>query len=258
VVLISEAERAAYATLGYLDINSAVSVVHNGLGRSGTFRSPRGVGIIGFCGRLVPRKRPEYPQMILNEPRFRDCRTLIAGRGFSPYARDLLVREMLDDRVDYLGWCAGARLEAFFDAIDVLAVPSTYEPFGLVALEAMCRGIPVVCPEAGGLVEVLGDNAYYYAGTEFEAFASAMVRWADSQPAERDRMARAARRRYETRFTDRHMARRYAAIYAEMAAAQAASWNLVDQAAKPEIGEPIERGLITAQRRAGLDGDRAP
>jgi 1,4-alpha-glucan branching enzyme len=218
VVVISEAERRAYARLGYLKVNRNVCVVHNGLREPGAFRSPRGVDTIGFCGRLVPRKRPEYPQLVLTKPRFSACRTLIAGRGFSPYARDLLAREQLDGRVQYLGWCTGPRLEAFFDRIDVLAVPSIYEPFGLVALEAMARGIPVVCPKSSGLIEVLGDHAYYYEGTSFAAFASAMARWIDSSQAERDGMSRAAFRRYEERFSERHMAQGYAALYAEIAA----------------------------------------
>ena len=71
VAVISEAELAAYASLGYLAINPNVSVVHNGLRGAGTYRSPRGLETVGFCGRLVPRKKPEYPQIILNEPRFR-------------------------------------------------------------------------------------------------------------------------------------------------------------------------------------------
>jgi len=258
VVVISEAECDAYARLGYLNINRKISVVHNGLRSSGTFRSPRDAGTIGFCGRLVPRKRPEYPQIILNEPGFADCCALIAGRGFSPYARDLLVRENLEGRVRYLGWCTGSRLEAFFDSIDVLAVPSTYEPFGLVALEAMARGIPVVCPGSGGLVEALGDHAFYCGSTSFEDFRSAMTRWIESSRRERDAMAQAALRRYQERFTDLHMARGYANLYAQIAAAHGASLDIVDKTAEPEIGEAVVRGLKTAVGRPDLDGNRSP
>ncbi len=49
-----------------------------------------GKQVLGFCGRLVPRKHPEYVQWMLTEPGFDTRRVLIAGRGFSPYARDLL------------------------------------------------------------------------------------------------------------------------------------------------------------------------
>lgn len=217
VAVISESERSAYGALGYLDLNPNVSVVRNGVRRAGAFRSPRGTATIGFCGRLVPRKRPEYPQLILKDPQFGACRTLIAGRGFSQYARDLLARERLDPRVDYLGWCAGPRLEAFYEQIDVLAVPSVYEPFGLAALEAVARGIPVVCPGSGGLIEALGDHAYSYEDASYEGFKSAMVRWIRSSEAERDAKARAAFRHYEQHFTDVHMAQSYVRIYAAMA-----------------------------------------
>ena len=166
----------------------------------------------------MPRKRPEYPQIILNEPRFRDCRTLIAGRGFSSYARDLIARENLDGRVEYLGWCAGFRLEAFFDVIDVLAIPSTYSLSGWWRWKPSARHPGGLLVVPSGLVEVLGDHAFYYSGAEFEVFTSAMTRWINSSPVERDQMARAALRRYETRFTDHHMARCYAAIYGDMAA----------------------------------------
>ena len=75
--------------------------------------------MLGFCGRLVPRKHPEYVQWMLTEPGFETRGVLIAGRGFSPYARDLLARHALAGRVRFLGWCAGARLEAFFDRDDM-------------------------------------------------------------------------------------------------------------------------------------------
>ena len=78
--------------------------------------------MLGYCGRLVPRKHPEYVQLLLGEAHFATRRVLVAGRGFSPYARNLLHAHGLAERVSFLGWCAGARLEAFFDAIDVLAV----------------------------------------------------------------------------------------------------------------------------------------
>lgn len=217
VAVISDAERTAYAELGYTGINSNVSVVRNGLRPAGTFRSPRGREVIGFCGRLVPRKRPEFPQIILNEPEFDGCRTLIAGRGFSHYARDLLVREDLNLRVQYLGWCRGARLETFFDQVDVLAVPSIYEPFGLAALEAVVRGIPVVCPRSSGLIETLGDHAYYYEDTSFQGFREAMKRWIGSSEPERDGICSAAYRHYEQQLTDLHMAQAYARIYDGMA-----------------------------------------
>ncbi len=216
VVVLSRAERAQYAALGYERLNRCVRVIYNGVHPPPRFRAPRGKRVLGYCGRLVPRKHPEYVQMMLNEPEFEDCRVLIAGRGFSPYARDLLRKRGLDERVQFLGWCAGERMEAFFDAIDVLAVPSIYEPFGLVAVEAASRGVPVVCTAVDGLTEVLGEHAFYCADTTFAAFRTAMQAWRAATPEELASRCRAARTRYRRRFTDRIMCRRYGRLFREV------------------------------------------
>ena len=221
VVLLSASELAKYRALGYEALNPRVRVIHNGVGCAAPYRAPRGRQVLGFCGRLVPRKHPEYVQWMLTEPGFETRRVLIAGRGFSPYARDLLARHALAERVRFLGWCAGARLEAFFDAIDVLAVPTIYEPFGLVALEAAARGIPVVCPRTDGLVEVLGEHAFYCEDTSYEAFREAMRRWDAASPEALAALSAGARKRYLEAFTDLAMARRYCALFAELRAAPA-------------------------------------
>jgi glycosyltransferase involved in cell wall biosynthesis len=213
IVMLSRAERAKYTALGYKLLNPCVRVIHNGVRRPPRFRTPRGKRVLGYCGRLVPRKHPEYVQWMLNEPGFEDCRVLIAGRGFSPYARDLLRDRGLDARVEFLGWCAGQRLERFYDAIDMLAVPSTYEPFGLVALEAVARGVPVVCTAVDGLVEALGRHAFYCADTSYTAFRTAMEAWRAATTDELESRARGARNRYERRYTDRMMGRRYGRLF---------------------------------------------
>ena len=49
------------------------------------------------------------------------------------------------DKVEFCGWCVGERKEIFLNSLDALVIPSLYEPFGYVALEAMQRGLPVIC-----------------------------------------------------------------------------------------------------------------
>jgi glycosyltransferase involved in cell wall biosynthesis len=218
VVLISEAERGHYRRLGYDDLNQRVSVVHNGLRRPPRFRAPRGRRTLGFSGRLVPRKHPEYAQMVLCEPGFEERRTLVAGKAFSLYARDLVGRLGLEERVRYLGWCGGERLEAFYEAIDVLAVPSVYEPFGMAALEAAARGVPVVCTRVDGLVEVLGEHAFYAEDESYEAFREAVRAWAGADEGMLAHLAAGAFARYADRFTDVAMARAYGDVFAALAA----------------------------------------
>jgi len=218
VVLVSEAERRRYSELGYDSLNANTRVVHNGLADPRSFRAPRSKHWLGFCGRLVPRKHPEYVQLVLNEPGFENGSALIAGRGFSTYAKNLLRRQGLNSRVRFLGWCAGARLEAYFDAVDVLAMPSIYEPFGLVALEAMARGIPVVGTPVDGLVEVLGENAFYSRDVTYPAFRTAMEAWLAATDEELAEMARSARARYEASFTDVAMGERYRRLFEDLTA----------------------------------------
>lgn len=216
VVLISEAERRSYWSLGYQHLNPRVRVIHNGLDPATPFRIRSRKHTLGYCGRLVPRKHPEYVQRILLEPGFEGTETLIAGRAFSLYARDLLRDLDLDGRVRYLGWCAGRRLEAFYDAIDVLAIPSIYEPFGYVALEATARGIPVVATRVDGLTEVLGPNAFYSESDGYGDFRAAMFDWLEADGREIRQLADGARHRFERRFTHTSMVHEYLRQFAEL------------------------------------------
>jgi glycosyltransferase involved in cell wall biosynthesis len=213
VALTSRAELGHFRRLGYDRLNPRVDVVHNGLRPPRRHRTSRGKQTLGFSGRLVPRKHPEYVQMILREARFSHCRTLIAGKAFSGYARDLLRQLGLEEQVLYLGWCGGERLDAFYDAIDVLAVPSIYEPFGLAALEAAARGIPVVCSRVDGLVEVLGEHAFYAERKGYVGFQEAMERWLDADEPTLAAVTEAARARYLENFTDVAMADAYRSLF---------------------------------------------
>ena len=123
--------------------------------------------------------------------------------------RDLVRDLAIESRVRYLGWCGGARLAAFYDAIDVLVQPSTYEPFGLAALEGAARGIPVVCTAVDGLVEVLASTP---STATTPAMPLSVAPWnagATWTPTHLQAMGSAARARVLQQFTDVAMARRY-------------------------------------------------
>jgi glycosyltransferase involved in cell wall biosynthesis len=78
-------------------------------------------------------------------------RLLIAGEGDERYLSGLKERAR-NLPVDFLGFVS---LPDFFETVDVLAVPSWEEPFGIVLLEAMAAGIPVIATNRGGPLAII-------------------------------------------------------------------------------------------------------
>jgi glycogen(starch) synthase len=58
-------------------------------------------------------------------------------------------------RINFAGFIPDSELIALMRSSDVLVIPSVYEPFGIVALEGMAAGVPVVASQVGGLAEVV-------------------------------------------------------------------------------------------------------
>lgn len=114
-------------------------------------------GYILFAGRHVPQKGVEVLVRAFAVLLHRhDCRLLLAGEGilklyFLRLARDLGVA----DRVSILGWQTDEALVRLYQKAALVAVPSSYEPFGIVALEAMACARPLVASRTGGLMEIV-------------------------------------------------------------------------------------------------------
>ena len=65
---------------------------------------------------------------------------------------------MLSDRVEFLGWKTGPELVSLYQKARVVAIPSIYEPFGMIALESLACKRPVVASETGGLKDIIRHN----------------------------------------------------------------------------------------------------
>lgn len=113
--------------------------------------------------------------------------------------------------VRMLGWIPDAELEGLYAAAAVFAFPSLYEGFGLPVLEAMARGLPVVCSDRGSLREVAGDAARRFDPERPEDIAAA-IEAVLGDPAEAERL-RAAGRAQAARFTWEATARAVLASY---------------------------------------------
>lgn len=113
--------------------------------------------IVIYVGRFV---REKGIQVLLNaahavlaeEP---DTKFLIVGGGQRERFENFVRWAGLSDKVIFTGFMANRSLTELYRCADVAVFPSLYEPFGIVALEGMAAGIPVVSSDAGGLREVV-------------------------------------------------------------------------------------------------------
>lgn len=90
-----------------------------------------------------------------------DCRLILVGDGpDAPVAREFAQELGVLDRITFVG--VVDRVAPLLAAADLLLLPSSTESFGLVALEAMASGVPVIASDVGGIPEVVrhGETGY--------------------------------------------------------------------------------------------------
>ena len=114
--------------------------------------------IILYVGRLVYEKGVQHligamPKILAN---YHDAKLVICGRGGM---LDELRQEAhnlgIDNKVYFAGYCDTKKVQKMYKCADVAVFPSTYEPFGIVALEGMLSGTPTVVSDVGGLNEIV-------------------------------------------------------------------------------------------------------
>jgi glycosyltransferase involved in cell wall biosynthesis len=172
--------------------------------------------IVIFVGRFV---REKGIQVLLNaassilaqEP---STKFLIVGGGNRDKFEKFSAWMGLQGKIIFTGFMGGRPLHQLYRIADVAAFPSLYEPFGIVALEAMAAGAPVVASDAGGLREVvLHDKT----GTLSYVGDSASLAWAVlkvlQEPARAQALTEAAKLRLESDFSWPTIAARTIEIY---------------------------------------------
>lgn len=129
------------------------------------------------------------------------CAVVIGGDTESTSPDDelrrlMVLRERLavEDRVRFLGARDQDFLPNYYSAADALIMPSDYESFGMVALEAMACGTPVIASEIGGLAFLVQDGVNgFHVPTREPAALAERIQWLLSDPGLRDRISHAAR-----------------------------------------------------------------
>lgn len=122
-------------------------------------RAEREPPVIGALGRLVPEKGigDLIDALALLRERSVSFAAQLGGAGSEERTlRRRAAAARLDERLAFLGWITDKA--AFFQGIDVLCVPSRAEAFGLVVLEGMAHGVPLVAADADGPRAILSHG----------------------------------------------------------------------------------------------------
>lgn len=169
VAAVSRSERRQLLDLGIPE--SKIVVVPNPLDLrefgevpAGRFRSAFGIGagerVVMYLGKLTPRKRLDTLVEAFAGLPGANHRLVVAGNdmGYGRQLRELIARHGIEQRTIVTGLLPGRhRLEALRDA-DVVAYASELEVFGLVAVESLLCGTPVVVADDNGCGEIVTES----------------------------------------------------------------------------------------------------
>jgi glycogen(starch) synthase len=203
--------------------SARTTVIHHGvsdwlqLPATPADRVPDGTLRLLFVGRLEARKGIDLllrvlPQLLANYPQLHADivgKDTIPGPSVETYRAtfEAAVDASVRDRTRFYGEVSEEVLRGLYQACDIFVAPSRYESFGLILVEAMMFGKPVVSCRTGGIVEVARENvtALLASPGDEASLRSCLVELIED-PALRLRLGTAGRRRYEENFTPAVMA----------------------------------------------------
>jgi glycosyltransferase involved in cell wall biosynthesis len=155
-----------------------------------------------YLGNLLPHKGLDVlvrAMAVLPRGRFR---LEVVGSPSDPAYHemiwDMLVRWGLDEEVRFHGRLPDRERDEVLDACHVLAVPSFHEGYGLVFVEALARGLPVIAPASGGAGEVIahGREGFLVGPGDHQAVSAHLLELGDDRVRLHE-MSQAARRRFD-------------------------------------------------------------
>lgn len=183
--------------------------------------------IVLYVGRFDPRKGIETLVRAIAQPQLKqhDKLQLIIVGGSRPGQSDGEERDRIEgivdqlgvrDRTHFTGRVDHAQLPAYYAAADVCVLPSHYEPFGLVAIEAMASHTPVVASDVGGFkYTVVPEETGLLAPVQDEATFAAAIDRILSNPEWRHQLGQASRQRVEAHFSWKGVSEQLATLYLE-------------------------------------------
>ncbi len=173
--------------------------------------------IVLYVGRLVPEKGVNVligavPKILSVHP---DSKFVIVGEGYAREQLSSLAKYLgVDHKIYFTGYVSDGDIRKLLSLAYLQVIPSIYEPFGIVCLEAAASGVPVVVSDTGGLSEIVEDGVtgLKVQPDNSDALAAAVNRIL-SDAVLRDSMSKRARKMAEERFSMRTVADRTMEMY---------------------------------------------
>jgi glycosyltransferase involved in cell wall biosynthesis len=175
--------------------------------------------LITYAGRLDVEKGIDTLINAFSQvhARYPHTRLVLAGKGaLEPIIKEHIHALGLNQVVQLLGYLQGDVLRAFYAVSDMHVCPSHYEPFGLVAVEAMAAGTPVIVSKIGGLADIVADPKVGMAvpPRDVPALAQALDRLC-TEPDARRRLGASGAQHVRDTYSWAHIARLAVAAYGE-------------------------------------------
>ncbi|GGE22816.1 hypothetical protein GCM10011390_47780 [Aureimonas endophytica] len=192
-----------------IPMSNRAGIVHHGIERDRYAFSPKPEGYLAFVGRMTDQKRPDRAIRVARAAArpIRLAGTVDVG---NPLYFDREVRPLLSETAVYVGPLGDRDKGTLLAGAEALLFPIDWpEPFGLVMIEAMACGTPVIAWRRGSVPEIVEDGVTGFIVESEEEAVAALRRIGSIDRA-------GVRRRFEERFTADRMAEGYLALYSRM------------------------------------------
>lgn len=132
----------------------------------------------------------------------------------APVLDDEAMANRYPDNVESLGWLNAEQVAAAYDDVDALIIPSRWEGFGLVALEAMSQHTAVIASRVGGLQDIVvdGETGMFFTSEDFRELASLLN---DTTPELLGAMGKRGYQRLVKHYDPKKMEQQIYELYAE-------------------------------------------
>lgn len=216
LVSISDDQRKPLAEANWL-----ATVQHGLPGVDGALNMAGPRDYLAFLGRISPEKRPDRAIAIAKRAGMKLKIAAKVDAADTRYFREQIAPLLDDPLIEFIGEIGDSDKGSFLGGAAALLFPIDWpEPFGLVMIEAMSAGTPVIAWRRGSVPEIVEEGSTGYIVDTVEDAADAVPRAQGL-----DRLT--IRQTFERRFSARAMALSYAALYEKLAAQAEPSFRLV-------------------------------